>query len=309
MLRRPPRAALFAAATRFRAEHRVDLAMAAVDSVRDDPQRCVAVDDRSMQETEQRSLRLLEDFPASLEQGRFPVWYQPKYDIRPENPQLIGGEALVRWEHPELGLIGPDVFIPLLAENGLILDLDRYVWRQAAAQVRAWKDGPGTAVPVSVNLSRIDLLMPGLPAIFRELLEEYALTPEDLVLEIRESAYAGNSEQVIRTARSLRDMGFRMEMENFGTGYFSLGTLNHLPVDALKLDRSVVQRAFTGERDTGMIALTLHIAEYLGVPVAAVGVESEEQYRYLKDLGCGLVQGYWFSGPIPPEDFRRYLEK
>jgi EAL domain-containing protein (putative c-di-GMP-specific phosphodiesterase class I) len=239
------------------------------------------------------------------------VYFQPKYDIRPEVPVLASAEALVRWNHPELGLISPGVFIPLLENNGLILELDEYVWRHTAAQIHQWKERFGFSIPVSVNVSRIDMLTPNLKDIFTDILDTYGLTTADLVLEITESAYTGDADQVISVARELRGMnaGFRIEMDDFGTGYSSLGMLTHLPIDALKLDMSFVRSAFGEIRDFKMIELILDIAKYLNVPVVAEGVETEEQYRVLKEMGCDLIQGYYFSKPVPPEQFDRFMSE
>ena len=290
-------------------ERRFDYARAAANSVRSGRRKAVGIYDTSMHEAELYRERLLDDFRPSLESNRFIVYFQPKYDIRPDKPVLSSAEALVRWNHPDLGLISPGVFIPLLEDNGLILDLDRFVWRETAARIRDWKNRFGYSVPVSVNVSRIDMLTPDLKSIFREILAEYDLKPEDLMLEITESAYTEDSEQVISTARELRgmSMGFRIEMDDFGTGYSSLGLLSNLPIDVLKLDMSFVRNAFGETRDVRMIELIIDIADYLHVPVVAEGVETEEQYLVLKAMGCDYVQGYYFSKPVPQEDFDRFL--
>ena len=290
-------------------ERRFDYAKIAANTVKSGYRKAVGIYDTEMHEAELYRERLLEDFKPSLENSRFMVFFQPKFDIRPDKPVLASAEALVRWDHPELGLISPGVFIPLLEENGLILELDRFVWRETAARIRAWKDRFGYSVPVSVNVSRIDMLTPNLKSIFREILEEYRLCAEDLILEITESAYAGDFDQVISTAKELRGMGmgFRIEMDDFGTGYSSLSMLSNLPIDALKLDMSFVRSAFGETRDVRMIELILDIADYLHVPVVAEGVETEEQYLVLKALGCDLVQGYYFSKPVPPEAFDHFL--
>ena len=218
-------------------------------------------------------------------------------------------QALVRWDHPELGMINPGVFIPLLEDNGLILELDRFVWRETAARIRDWKDRIGFSVPVSVNVSRIDMLTPNLKDIFQEILEENHICTDDLLLEITESAYTSDSDQVISTVKELRGMGmgFRIEMDDFGTGYSSLGMLTHLPIDALKLDMSFIRSAFGENRDVRMIELIIDIADYLHVPVVAEGVETQEQYLVLKAMGCEYVQGCYFSKPLLPEDFDVFL--
>ena len=290
-------------------ERRFDYAKIAANTVKASFLKAVGIYDTEMHKAELYKARLLEDFRPSLKNRRFKVYFQPKYDIRPDVPVLSSAEALVRWDHPELGLISPGIFIPLLEDNGMILELDEYVWRETAARIRQWKDRFGFAVPVSVNVSRIDMLTPNLKSIFMEILASHDLKAEDLMLEITESAYTGDSEQVISTARELRGMGmgFRIEMDDFGTGYSSLGMLSQLPIDALKLDMSFIRSAFGEKRDMRMIELIIDIADYLRVPVVAEGVETEEQYLVLKAMGCDLVQGYYFSKPVPPEDFDRFL--
>ena len=290
-------------------ERRFDYARIAANSVKSGHRKAVGIYDTKMHEAELYRERLLDDFRPSLENDRFTVHLQPKFDIRPDKPVLSSAEALVRWNHPELGMISPMVFIPLLEDNGLILDLDRFVWRQTAARIRDWKDRFGYSVPVSVNVSRIDMLTPDLKNIFKEILDEFGLNPEDMMLEITESAYTEDSEQVISAARELRGMGmgFRIEMDDFGTGYSSLGLLSKLPIDVLKLDMSFVRSAFGETRDVRMIELIIDIADYLHVPVVAEGVETEEQYLVLKAMGCDYVQGYYFSKPVPQEQFDSFL--
>ena len=278
-----------------------DYARIAANSVKTGHITAIGIYDDEMREAELFRERLLEDFRPSLERGDFTVFFQPKFDIRPDKPLLSSAEALVRWRHPELGMISPGVFIPLLEDNGLILELDKFVWRETAARIRDWKDRLGYSVPVSVNVSRIDMLMPDLKGIFKVILEQHRLDADNLILEITESAYTGDSDQVISTAKDLRGMGmgFRIEMDDFGTGYSSLGMLTNLPIDALKLDMSFVRSAFGENRDVRMIELIIDIADYLHVPVVAEGVETEEQYLTLKAMGCDLVQGYYFSKPVP----------
>ena len=290
-------------------ERRFDYAKTAANMVRSGYRKAIGIYDTAMHDAELYRERLLEDFKPALENNQFTVYFQPKFDIRPDKPVLSSAEALVRWNHPELGMISPGLFIPLLEDNGLILDLDQFVWRETAATIRSWKDRFGYSVPVSVNVSRIDMLTPNLKTIFKDILEEYRLSPNDLILEITESAYTGDSDQVITTAKELRgkELGFRIEMDDFGTGYSSLGMLSNLPIDALKLDMSFIRSAFGETRDVRMIELIIDIADYLHVPIVAEGVETEEQYLVLKTMGCDLVQGYYFSKPVPSQEFDRFL--
>ena len=288
-------------------ERRFDRAKIAADSAKGSFSKGIVFYDNELGKVSLYKERLLEDFRSAIEQKQFIVYYQPKFDIRPSEPILASAEALVRWNHPEFGMISPGVFIPLLEENGLILELDTYVWRSAAAQIREWKDALGFSVPISVNVSRIDMLMLNLKSVLREILDTYSLSADDIVLELTESAYAGDSEQVLNTARELRGMGFRIEMDDFGSGYSSLGMLTKLPIDALKLDMTFIRNAFGEKKDVRMIELIIDIADYLRVPVVAEGVETEEQYLVLKSLGCDLVQGYYFSRPVPEDAFREFL--
>ena len=290
-------------------ERRFDRAKIASDTVRNSFANAIGIYDDEMGRAAVYKERLLEDFHAAIANRDFLVYFQPKFDIRSDTPVLSSAEALVRWKHPELGMISPGVFIPLLEGNGLILELDTYVWRESAALIRKWKDTLGFSIPISVNVSRVDMLMQNLKDIFKEILDTYRLTADDIILELTESAYTGDSEQVLSTARELRgmSMGFRIEMDDFGSGYSSLGMLGHLPIDALKLDMSFVRSAFGEKKDVRMLELIIDIADYLQVPVVAEGVETEEQYLVLKTLGCDLIQGYYFSKPVPEDEFERFL--
>ena len=229
--------------------------------------------------------------------------YQPQYDIQSDPPRLVSAEALVRWNHPELGMIPPGDFIPLIERHGKIGELDRYVWSEAARQVARWRDLYGVTIPVSVNLSRVDVFDPALESALDRLLAYNNLGQGTLKLEVTESAYTGNADQVIHVVESLRRKGYVVEMDDFGTGYSSLNMLSAMPVDVLKMDRAVIRKIGEGEKDTHMVALILGIARSLKIPVVAEGVETEEQVRLLRELGCPLVQGYYFSRPLPAREF------
>lgn len=235
--------------------------------------------------------------------------YQPKFNIKGDEPRLCSAEALVRWNHPELGMISPGTFIPLFEENGLISRLDDYIWREVAHQIKIWKEEIGMTVPVSVNVSRIDLLSPNYEKNMLELVHDNSLQPSDMLLEITESAYTENSERIIEIANSLRARGFKLEMDDFGSGYSSLNMLASLPIDALKLDMKFVRRICENAKDLRMVQLMIEIAAFLNVPVIAEGVETEEQYRLLKENGCDIIQGYYFSKPLPVDQFSEMIEK
>ena len=297
-----------AADTALDTEQRFDRAISAADSIRGSFSSCVAVYDDALHEKEVFAERLLDDFREAVAQKQFIVYYQPKFDIRPDHPVLCGAEALVRWKHPELGMISPGVFIPLLEGNGLIRELDHYVWREAAGQIRRWKDTLGRFVPVSVNVSRIDMLDPELTETILGLAEMNRLACSDLHLEITESAYTQDAQRIVSVVSGLRRAGFVIEMDDFGSGYSSLNMISTLPIDALKLDMMFIRTAFSGNGDTRMIGITLDISRALSVPLIAEGVETEEQMLTLKEMGCDIVQGYYFAKPMPPEEFESFLK-
>ena len=289
-------------------ERRFDRAKSAADTVRNTYNKSIGYYDQTLHEKELFSERLIEDFPAAIREGQFKVYYQPKYDIRPDKPLLCSAEALVRWQHPKLGLVNPGDFIPLFEDNGLIQELDYYVWRKTAAQIRDWKDRLGVLLPVSVNVSRVDIYDAQLIEHFHKILEEYQLSASEFRLEITESAYTQDSSQIVNMVSRLREIGFRIEMDDFGTGYSSLNMISSLPIDVLKLDMQFVRNAFRNERELRLIEIIIDIADYLDVPTIAEGVETEEQLVKLREMGCDYVQGYYFSKPVPAEEFEVFLK-
>ncbi len=204
-------------------------------------------------------------------------------------------------------MISPGVFIPLFEENGLIPELDSYVWRETAAQIRTWKQTLGKSIPVSVNVSRIDLYDPELPEKLGKLAEEAGLSQGEMMLEITESAYTEDSDQIVRVVKSLRDKGFFIEMDDFGSGYSSLNMITTLPIDALKLDMQFIRTAFREGKDTRILEAVIGLAKSLGLPTIAEGVETAEQMFTLRGMGCDFIQGYYFSKPLPPDDFEGFV--
>ena len=288
-------------------ERRFDRAKMAADSVKGSFTKTIGVYDNDLHKKQLYAEQLIEDFPAAIREKQFQVYYQPKFDVRPDTPVLTSAEALVRWIHPELGLISPGVFIPLFEENGLIQQLDNYVWEEAARQIREWKDRLLYSIPVSVNVSRIDMYDPKIDETLQAIVEKHGLTGRDLLLEVTESAYTQDSGQIIETAQRLRSLGFQIEMDDFGTGYSSLNMISTLPIDALKLDMQFIRNAFKEGGSTHMLEVIIGISDFLSVPVIAEGVETEEQLHALKGLGCDIVQGYFFSKPVPAAEFEPFI--
>ena len=263
--------------------------------------------DSAMEKQEERDQRLLNDLGNALERREFAVYYQPKYDITSEEPTLSSAEALVRWRHPELGVISPAEFIPLFERSGLISELDNYVWEESARQIATWRDRHGTTLPVSVNLSRVDVFDPNLCAKLDKIVARHQLGHSDLKLEVTESAYTENADQLIKVIEQLRDRGYQIEMDDFGSGYSSLNMLSSTPVDIIKMDIAFIRNIEHNEKDLRLVELIVDIARYLNVPVIAEGVETENQLQLLREVGCDLVQGYYFSRPLPADEFEQRL--
>ncbi|MBR2282395.1 MAG: EAL domain-containing protein, partial [Spirochaetales bacterium] len=280
----------------------------ACNSLKKSKAETVAVYNDALYEKELLGERLMNEMQKAIEEQQFKVWFQPKFNIRGDKPVLCSAEALVRWKHPELGMVSPGVFIPLFEQNGLIQDLDLYVWRTAACQIAHWKELFGLSIPVSVNVSRIELFDPSLKDKIVGILEENGLGFDDIALEITESAYSSDSSQLVQAVRVLQNAGFRIEIDDFGTGYSSLNRLAEMPVDVIKLDMSFVRRIHENSTMLSIVQLIIQMAKSLGAPVIAEGVELEQQYQLLKEMGCDIVQGYYFSKPLPSEDFETFIK-
>ena len=206
-------------------------------------------------------------------------------------------------------MISPGEFIPLFEGNGLIGVVDRYVWENAARQVAQWKAEYNFTLPVSVNLSRSDVFDPTLVERLVRLVKDNGLDFKTIKLEVTESSYTDNAGHVLDVIRSLRDMGFEIEMDDFGSGYSSLNMLSDMPIDVLKMDMHFLRNIESSETDRRLVSLILDIARYLEVSVVAEGVETGKQLEILREGKCDLVQGYYFSRPLPAEEFERLIEK
>ena len=288
-------------------DRRFDRAKLAADSVKGNLANPIGFYDHSMHEAEVLEEQLIDDFPTAIKEKQFVVFYQPKFDVRGDTPILCSAEALVRWNHPKLGMVSPGVFIPLFEKNGLIQALDNYVWSEAAAQIRNWKERFHVSVPISVNVSRIDLFDPELIDKLLDITEKNGLKTDELLLEITESAYTENAEVIVENVNQLRKLGFRIEMDDFGSGYSSLSMLSALSIDALKLDMKFVRSAFRERKETRLLKAIIGLSHSFDVPTIAEGVETAEQVLALKTMGCDIIQGYYFSRPVPASEFERFI--
>ena len=288
-------------------DQRIDRAARACSTCRKTYNSSFAMFDNEQIEKELFGEKLIHETDRALSERQFKVYYQPKFNIEGDTPVLSSAEALIRWKHPEFGMISPGVFIPLFEKNGLIQKLDRYVWNEAARQITQWKKDLGVNLNVSVNVSRVDMFDPKLGEELLEIVRSNGLSTSELLLEVTESAYSDNSSGIIEIVSRLRNDGFIIEMDDFGSGYSSLNMLSSMPIDILKLDMGFIRKMCDSEKNKHMVEIILEIAKYLGVPVVAEGVETEEQYRLLKEMGCNVIQGYYFSKPLPPEEMDEML--
>ena len=284
-----------------------DCARAACSMVRGNYRDHLKVYNEDMRMREILNQRLLNDLRRAVEERELKVYYQPKYDVQCEPPRLVSAEALIRWNHPELGLVSPGSFIPLFEGNGQISMVDNFVWEEAARQICRWREKYGITIPVSVNLSRVDVFDPALESTLDALIEKNKLDHKCLKLEVTESAYTDNAAQMIELINRLRAKGFEIEMDDFGSGYSSLNMLSQMPIDVLKMDMKFVQNIEFSEKDFRLVEVVLDIARYLKVPVVAEGVENEVQLQMLKHAGCQIVQGFYFSPPLPADEFEKYI--
>ena len=282
-------------------EHLLREADLAMYRAKEDGKARHRVFDPNMEYETTERLRLENDLRRALQRDEFRVHYQPLVHL--ETRRIIGMEALVRWEHPERGVILPDDFVPLAEEIGLIIPIGRWVLREACRQAHEWQKRYPAQPPLSmgVNLSTRQVQDSDLVEDVEGLLRETGLDPEYLILEITERALVGAEEHRIDTLRRLQAMGVRFALDDFGTGYSSLSYLKRLPVSLLKIDRSFVERIGQDAEDEVLISGIVYVASGLGLSVLAEGVETLEQLARVKSLGCELAQGYYFSEPLSSE--------
>jgi diguanylate cyclase (GGDEF)-like protein/PAS domain S-box-containing protein len=269
-----------------------------------------ALFDSDRNATEVAQFRLSATMPAALEREEFYVEYQPLVGL--SGAQVVGVEALVRWWHPELGRLGPDRFIGLAEETGLIVSLGRWVLRKACWQARIWQDEFGDAAPfVSVNLAVRQSRDTNLVADVAGILDETGLKPSSLQLELTESAIMGTADEPLDALRQLSAMGVRIAIDDFGTGYSNLAYLRHLPVHELKIAGSFMEGLAHAERadpvDARIVGTLVDLAHALGLTVTAEGVETEIQAQRMADIGCETAQGWYFARPCSPESIRQYI--
>jgi EAL domain-containing protein (putative c-di-GMP-specific phosphodiesterase class I) len=241
----------------------------------------------------------------ALDRAELEVHYQPLRAIG--SRQVIGAEALVRWRHPELGMLDPARFLPVAEETGFITSIDEWVLKTACAQLKEWHDAGLPHLSVAVNLSAKQIQRSDFVERIAGILREVGVDPHRLGVEISESVAMRNVEQAIPNLNSLAEMGVCVTIDNFGTGYSSLNYLKKLPVQKLKIDQSFIQDIATDAADRAIISAVAAMALEMNLGVIAIGVETEEQLEFLKSTGCREAQGFLFGRPSPAEEFGKLI--
>lgn len=288
-------------------EKMCDRVMLAVDSIKGKYLKHYVVYDDAMREKLLREQEIIEEMADSLEDHQFQIYLQPKICLH--DGTLAGAEALVRWKHPEKGMISPGEFIPLFEKNGFITQMDQYVWEQTCVLIKEWKAKGYPVVPVSVNVSRADFYITDLTEYMDALVRKYDLQPSDLHLEVTESVYTENPIQILHMIEGLRSRGFVIELDDFGSGYSSLNMLNQMELDIMKLDMKFIQSEMMKPEDQGILRFIIDLAHSMKLSVVAEGIETGEQVERIKKLGCDYAQGYFFSRPVCVEEFEEILKK
>lgn len=284
-----------------------DRAIWVVDTIKGIYDRYVAVYDGKIRDSLLHEQAITDAMETALTEKQFTVYFQPKHILKDE--RMVGAEALVRWIHPQWGFMPPCDFIPLFEKNGFIRRLDEYVWESVCEKLHEWQEKGYDVVPVSVNVSRADIYRSRLVEIFCGLIEKYDIDPSLLHLEITESAYTENPEQIISTVEELREKGFVIEMDDFGSGYSSLNMLSQMSLDILKLDMKFICNEMSKPFEQSLLHDIINMAHRLHLNVVAEGVETEEQKERLKSMNCDYAQGYFYAKPSPAAEYEKLLPK
>lgn len=261
--------------------------------------------DESMRRDLQVETDITLEMRDAMANGEFQLYFQPQYDH--VSGRMVGAEALSRWVKKDGTIISPSLFIPIFEKNGFIKELDRYVWENSLKTVRKWEKMGIAKVPVSVNVSRISLGDDDIADVIEKLYSMYSIDKKSLYFEITESAYANDPDSVIKRVNKIRDLGFMIAMDDFGSGYSSLNLLKDITIDILKLDMGFLRGGTNVEKGNEIIAHIVEMAKTLDLKMVAEGVETKNQADFLTEKGCSTIQGYYYARPMPMEDFEKKL--
>lgn len=289
------------------ANHMFDRAVLAMRTVKGNYLKRYAYYDADLREVILKEQDIINQMAEALEAGNFHPYLQPIYDVKTEKP--VSAEALIRWIHPEKGMLMPNDFIPLFERNGFISKVDAYMWECICQFLAECKQRGDKLLPISVNVSRIDFYNPHLCDIFMGLIEKYQIDPYLLCIEVTESAYMDNPQQLIENMHALQQKGFQVMIDDFGSGYSSLNMLKNVSANVLKVDMQFLDDLESSTRAASIVNCVIQLAKQLGMGIVVEGVETVAQIKALKDMECGKVQGYYYSRPMCMQDYRKLVNQ
>lgn len=283
-----------------------DRAVMAINSIKHKYDELFTVFDETMMEELYKEQKISDCMEQGLRDGEFSVYLQPKHDLT--TSAVAGAEALVRWNSSKYGFMMPGDFIPVFEKNGFITNIDIFVWEETCRVIKSWIDRGIVPVPVSVNISRLDFEKMDLTSHLSGLIEKYNIPVGLLHLEVTETVYTNNPDKIIQCVEELRNIGFKIEMDDFGSGYSSLNMLSDLPIDILKLDMKFMRYHKNPENNRRIVSFILSLSKWLGLATVAEGVETEADANLLASMGCNMVQGYLYAKPMPIKEYERYVQ-
>ncbi len=281
-----------------------DKAHSAVNSIKRHYSKEIAYYDDDIKSILEKRRQIEESMHKSLEDGDFKVYYQPKHNAK--TGALVGAEALIRWVHPKFGFMNPGEFIPLFEQNGFIIEVDAFVWRKTCENIRKWRDKGLETVPVSVNASRLTFTKKDLVDNMHKQVEKNGILSSDIHVEITETLMTVDLDELVSKIDSMRLLGFKVELDDFGSGFSSMNALSTIPLDIVKLDMSFM-RQFGDKKRLMVLESCINLAKKLGFETVSEGVEEKEQQELLAKLGVDMIQGYYYSKPLPEEEFEKYM--
>ncbi|MGN0583215.1 MAG: EAL domain-containing protein [Oscillospiraceae bacterium] len=281
-----------------------DRALLALQTIRGKYGKRMAKYEESLLIEHERKERIEECMREALANNQFRVYYQPKHDAN--TGELTGAEALIRWEHPEYGFMSPGEFIPIFEDNGFITEVDNFVWKKTCENLHKWIEKGLNVVPISINASKLDFLRPDFFDNLNKASNEMDVPSGLLHIEVTESLFSDQIEELVDILSKCQENGYKIELDDFGSGYSSLNTLSILPLDVVKMDMSLV-KAITDFKSMRVFSACINLARSLGLKTVSEGVETKEQMWAIRELGGDVIQGYYYSKPLSEEDFEKYL--
>lgn len=277
-----------------------------VEDIKNDLNVHIKIYDSELHKRNSEEYRLLNEFEDAIKHGYIDFWLQPQ--CRVPDYKVVGAEALARWHHKDGGFVSPAFFVPILEKYSIVVRLDTFIWEEVCKWIRKWIDSGKKNVPISINISRIDIFSIDVPEYMLGLINKYGLSTDDIKIEITESAYAKDADKVGETIRRLQEMGFLVLMDDFGSGYSSLNMLRSCNVDVIKLDAQFLKIGKQEEqKGISILESILNMTRNLATPIIVEGVETEAQLKYLSDLGCSYMQGFYFHKPMPLDEFEKLI--